>query len=58
MAELRAKEQSSAPVQTWAWPAGDQLREEGPVSAGGWQVNHEPAVCPGCQAGQRYAGVH
>jgi len=24
----------------------------------GQQLNHEPAVCPGCQEGQWYPGVH
>ena len=31
---------------------------EGPGCPGGRQVNHEPAVCPGCQEGQWDPGVH
>ena len=30
---------------------------EGPGCPGGWEVNHEPAVCPGCQEGQWDPGV-
>ena len=41
-----------APVQAWGSPAGKQLCGERPGSAGGRQVDHEPAVCPGCQEGQ------
>ena len=33
----------------WDGPAGEQLCGEGPGCPGGRQVNHEPAVCPGCQ---------
>ena len=43
--------------QYWGWPAGEQLCGEGPGSAGGWQVGHESAVCPGCQEGQWDPGV-
>ena len=42
----------------WGWPAGRQLCGEGPGSAGGQQVAHEPAVCPCGQGGQRDPGVH
>jgi len=31
---------------------------ERPGCPGGRQVDHEPAVCPGCQEGQWYPGVH
>ena len=43
------EEQPYASVQAWGGPAGEQLCGEGPGCAGGQQVNHEPAVCPGCQ---------
>jgi len=52
------EEQPHAPVQAWAGRAGEQLCGEGPGSAGGRQVNHELAVCPGCQEGQWHSGVH
>jgi len=52
------EEQRHAPVQAQGWPAGEQLCGEGPGSAGGRQVNHEPAVCPGYQEGQWDPGVH
>jgi len=45
-------EQPHAPVEAWGGPAGEQLCGEGPGSAGGRQIDHEPAVCPGCQEGQ------
>jgi len=32
--------------------AGEHLGGEGPGSARGWKVDHEPEVCPGCQEGQ------
>ena len=31
---------------------------QGPGCPGGRQVNHEPAVCPGCQESQWDPGVH
>jgi len=37
--------------------AGEQLCGEGPGSAGGRQVDYEPAVCPGCQESPWYSGV-
>ena len=52
------EEQLHAPVQAWGGPAGEQLCGEGPGCAGGRQVDHEPAVCPGCQEGQWDPGVH
>jgi len=52
------EEQPHAAVQAWGGPAGMQLCGEGPGSAGGRQVDHEPAVCPGCQEGQWDPGVH
>ena len=52
------EEQPHASVQAWGWPAGEQLCGEGPGRPGGWQVNHEPAVSPGCQAGQWDPGMH
>ena len=52
------EEQPHASVQAWAGPAGEQLCGEGPGRPGGRQVNHEPAVCPGCQEGQWDPGVH
>jgi len=51
------EEQPHATVQAWSGPAGEQLCGEGPGSAGGRQVDHEPAVCPGSQEGQWYSGV-
>jgi len=49
------EEQPQAPVQ-----AGADLLESssGPGSAGGRQVDHEPAGCPGCPEGQWSPGVH
>jgi len=41
-------EQLHASVQAWGGPAGVQLCVEGHGCAGGRQVDHEPAVCPGC----------
>jgi len=35
-----------------------QLCGEGPGCPGRRQVNHEPAVCPGCQEGQWDPGAH
>ena len=32
--------------------------EKGPGCPGGRQVDHEPAVCPGCQESQWDPGVH
>ena len=52
------EEQPHAPVQAWGGPAGEQLCGEGPGRPGGRQVNHEPAVCPGCQESQWDPGVH
>ena len=52
------KEHSHAPVQAWGGPAGEQLCGEIPGCPGGRQVNHEPAVSPGCQEGQWDHGVH
>jgi len=52
------EEQPHAPVQAWGGPAGEQLCGDRPGSAGGQQVDHEPAVCPGCQEGQWDPGVH
>ena len=49
---------TNAPVQAWGGPAGEVLCGEGPGRPGGPQVNHEPAVCPGCQEGQWDPGVH
>jgi len=46
------EEQPHAPVEAWGGPAGEQLCGEGPGRSGGRQVNHEPAVCPGCQESQ------
>jgi len=46
------------PVQAWGGPAGEQLCGEGPGCAAGKQVDHEPAVCPGCQEGQWNPGMH
>jgi len=43
------EEQPHASVQAWGGPAGEQLCGEGPGCQGGRQVDHEPAVCPGCQ---------
>ena len=45
------EEQPHASVQAWGGPAAEQLCGEGPGCPGGRQVNHEPAVCPGCQEG-------
>ena len=39
------EEQPHEPVQARGGSAGEQLCGEGPGSAGGWQVNREPAVC-------------
>ena len=52
------EEQPHASVQAWGGPAWEQLCGEGPGCPGGRQVNHEPAVCPGCQEGQWDPGVH
>jgi len=52
------EEQPHASVQAWDRPAGVQPCGEGPGSAGGQQVAHEPAVCPGCQECQWDPGVH
>ena len=52
------QEQPHAPVQAWGGPAGEQLCGEGPGSVGGRQVDHEPAVCSGCQESQWDPGVH
>jgi len=46
------EEQPHASEQAWGRPAGEQLCGEGQ------QVDHEPAVCPGCQEGQWHSGVH
>ena len=54
---LPGEEQSLPPVQAWGGPAGEQLCGEGPGCPGG-QVDHEPAVCPFCQEGQWYSGMH
>ena len=51
------EEQPHAPVQAWGRPAAEQLCGEGPGCPSGQQVNHEPAVCPGCQEGQCDPGV-
>jgi len=52
------EEERHAPVQAWGGPTGEQFCGEGPGSAGGQQVNHEPAVCPGCQESQWDPGMH
>jgi len=52
------EEQPHALVQAWGGPVGEQLCGEGPGCPGGRQVDHEPAVCPGCQEGQWHSGVH
>ena len=52
------EEQPHAPVQAWSGPAGEQLCGGGVGCAGGRQVDHEPAVCPGCQESQWNPGVH
>jgi len=52
------EEQPHAPVQAEGGPAGEQVCGEGPGSAGGQQVDHEPAVCSGCQEGQWDPGMH
>jgi len=36
----------------------DLLERSPPGRPGGRQVNHEPAVCPGCQESQWHSGVH
>ena len=36
----------------------NKLCGEGPGCPGGRQVDHEPAVCPGCQEGKWHPGVH
>ena len=51
------EEQPHVPVQAWGGHTGEQLSGEGSGCPGGWQVNHEPAVCPGCQEGQWDPGV-
>jgi len=51
------EEQPHAPVQARGGPAGEQLCGEGPGSAGEQQVDHDPAVCPGCQEGQWDPGM-
>ena len=53
-----AGEQLHAPVQAWGRPAVEQLCGEGPGCPGGWQVDHEPAVCLCCQEGQWDPEVH
>ena len=52
------EEQPQASVQSWGWPTGEQLCGEWPGCPGGWQIDREPAVCPGCQEGWWYPGVH
>jgi len=52
------EEQPHASVQAWGGAAGEQLSGERPRSPGGRQVDHEPAVCPGCQESQWDPGVH
>jgi len=52
------EEQPQAPVEARGGPPGEQLCGKGPGCPGGRQVNHEPAVCPGCQEGQWHPGVH
>ena len=52
------EEQPDAPVEAWCGPAGEQLCGEGPGCPGERQVDHEPAVCPGCQKGQWHSGMH
>ena len=52
------EEQPHASVQAWGGPPGEQLCEEGPGCPSGRQVNHEPAVCPGCQEGQWDPRMH
>ena len=39
------------------WTCWRAALRRGTGSAGGWQVNHEPAACPGCQEGQWDPGV-
>jgi len=51
------KEQPHAPVQAWGGPSGEQLCGEGPGCPGGRQVDHELAVCPGCQEGHWGPGM-
>jgi len=46
------EEEPPAPVQARGGPAGEQLCREGLGCPVGWHINHEPAVCPGCQEGQ------
>ena len=58
MGPAPGEEQPHAPVQAWGGPAGEQLCGEGPGCPGERQVNHEPAVCPGCQESQWDPGVH
>jgi len=43
------EEQPHTSVQAWGWPTGEQPCGEGPGCPSGRQVNHEPAVWPGCQ---------
>ena len=52
------EEQPHASVQDQGRPSGEQLCGEGPRCPGGWQVDHEPAACPGCQEGQWDPGMH
>jgi len=53
------QEQPHAPVQAWGGATGEQQPcGEGPGCPGGRQVDHEPAVCPGCQESQWNPGVH
>jgi len=51
------EEQPHAPLQARDGPAGEQHCGEGPGCPGERQVDHEPALCPGCQESQWDPGV-
>ena len=50
--------QPHATLQAWGGVAGKLPDRKGPRDAGRQAAEHEPAVCPGGQEGQRHPGMY
>ena len=53
-----ASKQPHAVLQSWGGVAGKLPGRKGPWAVGSQPAEHEPAVCPGGQEGQRHPGLH
>jgi len=51
-------QQPQATLQAWGGVAGELSSRKGSWGVDGQAAEHEPAVCPGGQKGQRHPGLY